>query len=77
MVNICNFETLFEITFFDLLQGSLLAAIQFSISLNDIFIFITEAKLPNFADNNTNYADIKDIQALLEIFERKNEMAII
>ena len=67
----------FQITIFGLPQGSPLAAIHFSIFLNDVFIFIAEAKLANFADNNSNYADIKDIQALLEIFERKNEMAIV
>ena len=37
---------------------------------------MSEAKLGNYADVNTIYADRKDIQKLLEILERESEMAI-
>lgn len=37
-------------------------SLQYIYILSDLFVFITEVKLANFADDNTIYAERKDIQ---------------
>ena len=50
-------------------QGSILGSLLFNIFINDIFFFISKAKIANFADDNTIYAVEKDVMALLKTLE--------
>ena len=49
---------------------------MFKISINDILFFINEAKLANFADDNTIYAAKRDLNELLRLLEKESEVAI-
>ena len=49
---------------------------MFSIFVNDLFLFINKAKLANFADNNTIYANNPEMEMLLDILENESETAI-
>ena len=46
-------------------QGSILGPLLFNIFLNDIFYFITDISIANYADDNTPYATEKTITSLL------------
>ena len=50
-------------------QGSILGPLLFNIFLNDIFYFITNISIANYADDNTPYATDKNITSLLETLE--------
>ena len=44
--------------------------------MNDLFFFVKESELANFADDNTIYSGSKDLTELLEIFRKERETAI-
>ena len=47
-------------------QGSILGPLLFNIFINDLFLFITDIQVANYADDNTPYATDKNIEFLLE-----------
>ena len=49
---------------------------MFNIFVNDLLLFINEAKLANFADDNTIYAAKRDLNELLRLLEKESEVAI-
>ena len=52
-------------------QGSILGPLLFNIFLNDIFYFINDICIANYADDNIPYATNKDISSLLKTLERE------
>ena len=44
--------------------------------MNDLFFFVKESELANFANDNTIYLGSKDLTELLEIFRKECETAI-
>ena len=57
-------------------QGSILGPVLFNIFINDLFLFIREAKLANFADDNTIYAGSNDLSSLSELLENESNSAV-
>ena len=75
-VKINDIESLFKILLSGIPQGSILGQFLFHILSNDLLFFINEAKLENFADDNTIYAAKKDLNKLLRLLEKEIEVAV-
>ena len=57
-------------------QGSILGPLLFNIYMNDIFFFINETKLTNYADDNTAYAINTNIDDLVNNLEHDTSILI-
>ena len=57
-------------------QGSILGPLLFNIYINDIFFFIKETELTNYADDNTPYAINSDVDKLIESLENDSSILI-
>ena len=57
-------------------QGSILGPILFNIFIHDLLLFINEAKLANFADDNTIYAARRDLNELLRWLEKESKVVM-
>ena len=75
-VKINNIFSSFQVLLSGVPQGSILGPILFNIFMNDLFLWIDEASLHNFADDNTLSAFAKSIQVLISILEKNSEIAI-
>ena len=54
----------------------MLGAILFNIYLNDLFLFLNEIDVSNFANDATPFVCHKNLTELLEILERNSALAI-
>ena len=57
-------------------QGSILGPLFFNIYLNDIFYFIEETDLTNYADDNTPYTIESKVDILINILEKNTSILI-
>ena len=57
-------------------QGSVLGPLLFNVFLNDFFLFIKEASLCNFADDNSLYASAKSLTRVIQLLELETANAL-
>ena len=75
-VKINGTESIFQILLSGVPQGSILGPILFNIFINDLFLFINEVELANFADDNTIYTTKKNVEEIIKVLEKESKSAI-
>ena len=54
-------------------QGLILAPLSFNVFISDIFIFLATCNICNYADNNTLYADSKNLHQIQKYLKKDFE----
>ena len=68
--------SLYEIILSGVPQGSILGPIIFNIILNDLFYFIVNSEIHNYADDNTLSASSNTVKNLIKTLEKESEVAL-
>ena len=56
------------------LQGSILGLLLFNIFLNDLFLFVENSDLSNYADDNTLYSSGNDLEKVKQTLSQEFEI---
>ena len=73
-IKINDIESAFQIILSGVTQSSILGPILFNIFINDLFLFIKDVELANFADDNTIYAT-RNNKELIKVLEKETKSA--
>ena len=57
-------------------QGSVLGLVLLNVFLNDLFLFIKQAALPNYADENTLAYFSMNLSKLIEVLQEEIRVAL-
>lgn len=57
-------------------QGSIIGPLLFNIFINDMFYFINDTKIANYADDNTIYTISENIENLLTLLEQESNQIL-
>ena len=75
-MDIANIHSFFQILLSIVPQGSILGLLLFNIFLSDLFYFIKDAHLLNFADDHTTATFSNSVDDLITDLQKESENAI-